>query len=68
MITKLRNKVSHEVKQRIENQRNLNTHLLNVGQDVSDRLIVKFDKQMQMLVSDVDKFESGLKEWELEMQ
>jgi hypothetical protein len=47
MITKLRNKVGQEVKQRIENQRNLSSYLSEVGNEVSDRLMMKFDKQMQ---------------------
>lgn len=44
MITKLRTKVQTEVKQRIENQRSLNIHLQAVGNEVTERLFVKFDK------------------------
>ena len=47
MITKLRNKVQTEVKQRIENQRALHTHIQNVGSDVSEHLFAKFEKQMK---------------------
>ena len=68
MITKLRNKVGQEVKQSIENQRNLSSYLSEVGNEVSDRLMMKFDKQMQNLVSDLDKFEVGLTDWEHNMQ
>lgn len=68
MISKLRNKVGQEVKQRIENQRNLSSYLSEVGNEVSDRLMMKFDKQMQNLVSDLDKFEVGLTDWEHNMQ
>ena len=68
MISKLRNKVGQEVKQRIENQRNLSSYLSEVGNEVSDRLMMKFDKQMQNLVSDFDKFEVGLTDWEHNMQ
>ena len=46
----------------------MNTHLQQVGSDVSERLILKFDKQIQGLVADVDKFESDLNGWELGMQ
>ena len=47
MIAKLRQKVQLEVQQRIENQRKLNSHLQTVGAEVSEMLIVQFDKQMK---------------------
>jgi len=46
----------------------LSSYLSEVGNEVSDRLMMKFDKQMQNLVSDLDKFEVGLTDWEHNMQ
>ena len=68
MIAKLRQKVQLEVQQRIENQRKLNSHLQQVGAEVSEMLIVQFDKQMKSLVSEVDSFETNLLDWEMKMQ
>ena len=46
----------------------MNANLQQVGTTVSDTLILKFDKQVRTLESDVDKFESDLMDWELGMQ
>ena len=46
----------------------MNANLQQVGTTVSDTLILKFDKQVRSLESEVDKFESDLMDWELDMQ
>ena len=43
-------------------------HLQQVSNEVSDRLMLKFDKQMAQLSGDLDSFESELTQWELDMQ
>ena len=43
-------------------------HLQQVSNEVSDRLMLKFDKQMAQLSGYLDSFESELTQWELDMQ
>ena len=68
MVGRLRQKVQSEVQQRIENQRKNNLYLQQVGSEVTERLVLMFDRQIQALGADIDAFESGLAEWEVGMQ
>ena len=68
MVGKLRQKVQSEVQQRIENQRKNNLYLQQVGSEVTERLVLMFDRQIQALGADIDAFESGLAQWEVGMQ
>ena len=39
-----------------------------MGNDVTDQLFVKFDKQISGVAQEIDNFEGDLKDWELSMQ
>ena len=64
MIAKLKGKVQNEVQLRIGNQRKLDELMRTVGRGVQESLMTQFEKQVNELNNDVDKFEFELKDWE----
>lgn len=64
MIQKLESKLKGEVHQRIENQRNLNSHLHTVGNHLQETLLSKFDNEMSSIQDKMSDIEQTMAQWE----